>query len=109
MGLEAALESARASESVALDLIAELGVEDVPCTCGSGGHQRDCKRHPWAMGLFRAEWNLEASEESLEDMERELESALSGEAAALEEIEQLREENRKLKALHGDSGIRRRQ
>lgn len=30
------------------------------CTCGSGAHPRDCKKHPYAFRLHVAELNVEA-------------------------------------------------
>ncbi len=32
------------------------------CTCGSGGHPRQCKRHPWGYANHVNEMNSETSE-----------------------------------------------
>lgn len=41
------------------DEIERRRASDLPCTCGSGGHPRECAKHPLAMELHCAEMSLE--------------------------------------------------
>ena len=50
--------------------IASLGVKNVPCRCGSGGHPRRCERHPWAFDAHVAELNAEGYQECEDENER---------------------------------------
>lgn len=60
-------------------LLRELRALDVRCTCGSGGHPRICKRHPWGYERHCMELNTIGWEEENEELERrntELEAEL---------------------------------
>lgn len=67
-----------------IDLFRKLLGIKPRCTCGSGGHPRKCKVHPWAYqqhimdmnhdGLYDQVQELEERIEKLEDIKSELES-----------------------------------
>jgi hypothetical protein len=46
-----------------------------PCHCGSGGHPRECSRHPFGKRLHVAELNAENNLDACEEAERELAEA----------------------------------
>ena len=56
-----------------------------PCHCGSGGHPRDCLRHPLGKALHVAEMNADNNADACEEAERERDEARA-------EVERLRAE-----------------
>ncbi len=53
-------------------LRAEVEQGKAPCTCGSGFHPRECKRHPWAHEAHVNELNLENARDELADVTEDL-------------------------------------
>ena len=39
-----------------------------PCTCGSGGHPRECEAHPFAFQVHCAELSLPQTKEDIEEL-----------------------------------------
>ena len=62
-----------------------------PCHCGSGGHPRECSRHPFGKRLHVAELNAENNLDACEEAERELAEARAEIARLKAAIEQVRE------------------
>lgn len=57
------------------------------CTCGSGAHPRECRKHIWGIGLHCAELNIETLQDHVQELEDRIE--------ALEaQLKELKNENR---------------
>lgn len=73
------------------EFIKSLGVKNVPCRCGSGGHPRKCERHPWAFDAHVAELNAEGyqeCEDENDNLKAQLEKCMSEIKKLREQIEQ---------------------
>ena len=71
-------DESRAENARLRAYMAEIGAEDVRCTCGSGAHPRHCKRHPWGFAAHVAELNSDVVGDWMNeamDMERERDEA----------------------------------
>ena len=53
----------------------ELREKNGPCTCGSGAHPRECNRHPLGKELHAAELSIDALNDDVASLERELQAA----------------------------------
>lgn len=61
--------------------------QDVPCTCGSGGHPRACDRHPWNHQRHIDSLNAEYGQQTIDELETEREQLRAELARVTGELE----------------------
>lgn len=97
-----ALESVRAPDEQrkqafglladALDLAREaLAAPAEPCTCGSGGHPRECVKHPISFELHCAEISIENMAREMATLEQERDEAIKRAKTAEREVDMQRQ------------------
>lgn len=88
------------------EAVRALKPAEVACTCGSGGHPRDCLKHPQGKALHVMTLNYESASAEVSQLEARNESLLVENSDMAVELERLRAENLELKTHLTDETCR---